>query len=289
MRIISGIFSFFLYATMGATFFAGGFLTCYILFPPRPPSFNAYPATIGALTTTMAYDDPSGIPSNTYARRQTMLNNNRTPSSKDDHSILDEAQEEARHDTLVMTQNTLDHVLEEWSQRLREKLGPIFGAAVVPLTSGLARDVVDRKLAEQRKVKDTTEPDLQSPSTRTHNDASTASKADTTTAVPGRYTVQLQNYSENNNALAAVRELQQRNFSAYVVRLMAGSEVNYSVRVGSFATFQEAQDAARLVREMSGQPARVVMVERSWTSIPVHRDTAIRSSHSQSISMENRP
>ena len=227
---------------------------CYSLFPPRPASIGNLASSSPPNALTLDSSSPESF-DRSYAQRRKAMTISSTESSA---NLLDRAQEKSLHETRIMTQGTIDQILDEWSLRIREKLGPIFGAAVVPFTAGLAKNVVDSNLAEKRPKAANSFNITPKPIANKDSLSSSSSTLVTT----GRYTLQLHDFKLGADADALVQDLQHQNFSAYVVPSMHNSHLIYSVRVGSFDRIQDAQDASRLLQTMGVPLARVLLMDK---------------------------
>lgn len=277
MSKLAWFFLFLLFIAMGGLFFLGGFLTCYTVFPPRPEGVIGLTALTHEESTpaiVSAYGQNGLSSDQFYASRRALLG---TVHSATDPSLFLRAEELSREQTKQAAKSHIERTLDSWSQKIRASLGPILGTAIVPLTTGLARSVVDTSFGTQTDNK-SSPPSLSQQSALSQQSVlpqqsagpqdkpavhGVTGKEKSSQPSQGRYTIQVQELNNSVEAIHLAQKLQSHHFGAYVVRLSTPSGLRFSVRVGVFNTFQDAHDAAILLREVSGQPARVLVLDRS--------------------------
>ena len=262
MNKIAWFFLLLLFIMMGGLFFASGFLTCYILFPPRPQSFIPSPSRSQVF-------NPSVMSS--------------SPFSKVDlqKPWMQDARHISQHNMQMAGQSYINQTLDTWSQKIQNLLGPIFGASVIPLTTGLAKSLIDEKLIKQNQNspqrnsvmldqnqnnKVTGDP----PSKVTLSNPITASNQillpePQTSSTKYYYTLQIQDFDDHARALNQANQLQNHHFGAYVVKNVTPNGIKFSVRAGTFISFQQARDAATLLNGMWNIQSRVVVLEKPFT------------------------
>lgn len=75
----------------------------------------------------------------------------------------------------------------------------------------------------------------------------------------GLYAVEMSTFEQSQDAYVQMTDMRKRGYDAYIVRVVVGSNLVYSLRFGDFKSYQDARDAVQGFRSLWGQPARVVI------------------------------
>lgn len=75
----------------------------------------------------------------------------------------------------------------------------------------------------------------------------------------GLYAVEISHYSQSQDAYVQMRDLINRGYDAYIVRVIEEGHLFYSLRFGDFKSYQDAQEAVKGFRSLWNQPARVMI------------------------------
>lgn len=75
----------------------------------------------------------------------------------------------------------------------------------------------------------------------------------------GMYAVEMSTFEQSQDAYIQMTDMHKRGYNAYIVRVVVGSNLVYSLRFGDFKSYQDARDAVQGFRSLWGQPARVVI------------------------------
>lgn len=265
MSKLSWLFFFLLFLLGGGLFFAGGFLTCAVLFPSTPSSLvaSSSPLTEGGYPQVTHNNEQS------YANRQALLH---TLGSSRMHTLLQNAEQQSEKQAKMVGKSAIGMVLEEWSQKILTNLGPLLGAVVVPMTTGLARTAVDASLTDTYPLVTVAEQPQTTAQSQTEGTSPPAEKdapAHKVTLPADLYTVHIRDLSSMIEAHRLVNELGRRQFGAYIVRLSNAEGLIFSVRVGRFKGFKEAQVVATTLTEMWEYPVRVMRLDNNtnWAGI----------------------
>lgn len=75
----------------------------------------------------------------------------------------------------------------------------------------------------------------------------------------GMYAVEMSTFDQSQDAYVQMTDMRKRGYDAYIVRVVVGPDLVYSLRFGNFKSYQDARDAVQGFRSLWGQPARVVI------------------------------
>jgi hypothetical protein len=267
MGKLSWLFFFLLFMLGCGLFFAGGFLTCAVLFPSAPTSLVSSSSPL----TGEGYPQIIHNNEQSYANRQALLH---TLGSSRTYTLLQNAEQQSEDQAKKMGKSAIGMALGEWSQKILTTLGPVLGAVVVPMTTGLARNAVDAALtntyplaaiAEQPQNFAQSQPESTSPP------AGKNVSTNNVTMPVDLYTVHIKDLPSMIDAHKLVNELRRRQFGAYIVRLSNPAGLIFSVRVGHFKGFKDAQVVATTLTEMWDYPVRVMRIDNNTNSTGIKR------------------
>ena len=297
-----------LFLLAGVLFFIGGFLTCYTVLPPSQTSYSSHLSQGGPYGTSRPSQglgtSPSHIPSphSSYAARQSLLKTARQGqghSSQGNYrgSTLQQAEQKTAYQAKLQAHNLITRTLNRWSMKLRGMFGYYAGSAIAPLTTGLAKQVVDKAIplnnsgghfggaVSSGRASSSSQPARPGPAPGTSPQreaggaeagsgagAGAGAGAGTGTGVvsggmahssssPGLYTILVQSFSNSTEAFELSGELQSNGFGAYVAQEQSGSGVKFLVKVGQFSNFTDARNASAILSQQWHQPTRVVVLD----------------------------
>lgn len=266
-----------LFLLAGALFFVAGFLTCYTVFPPSQTSYSSHLPEAGPYGASRPSEGLGAAPSsshvttpaNTYASRHSLLQSARGEKG----SILRKAEDQTAYQAKLQAHNLITRTLNRWSMKLRSALGFYAGSAIAPITTGLAKQVVDKAIPLNRpgtagSHASSSQSTTSSPMGHTgsggsavHPGATTSAAIPSSSSTPGLYTIMVQSFSNNAEAFHLAGELHSHGFGAYVAQEQSGSGIHFSVKVGQFSNFTDARNAAAILSQQWHRPARVVMID----------------------------
>ncbi|MCE2951284.1 MAG: SPOR domain-containing protein [Alphaproteobacteria bacterium] len=272
MGKLRSFFVFLLFLLAGALFFTVGFLTCYTTFPPRPMSdlSKDYMGPYGASRASqdIAQAPPLSSPVTTsYANRQAFIRSNAP------QDLLADAEMRTVRESKSQARNFITRALSRVNTEIRSALGPYLGAAVAPLTTGLAQSATNqtfandplsgRRSGSQAQVSSqdgSAGPGASASNVAENGPAGATLKPSDTMQNQATYTILARESLFSDEALSFAQQLRDQGFGAYMVKEQTPEgQVKYVVKVGQFSHYQDARDAAALLGKQWQLPARVIL------------------------------